>query len=392
MKILDTNILLDYPNILEKKELNPIISIQVIKELGKLKNDENETKAKKARRAIKKILSCYDSIIFNSDEYENMTTDEVLISLAFICNATLVTNDNDMTILAKMKNVICENYSEEIIPYQGVLKLYIGKDDEAISSLYQNESELPLFENEYVEIIEEDEIKDILRYSNNKFVTIFPRIIKSDYFQDLEPRNPEQICYFDMLYNSKSTINLINGPFGAGKSFLLTSYAVQELEKGNINKIVWVPNNSQVDNTREIGLMPGDNFQKEMIYMGTLIDIIGTQEVERLYSCGQLEIIPMGAIRGRNLEDSIVIVNEAQNLTGDHVKLLIGRCAKNTRIFFDGDLKQADKRVFREKNGLRLLRKLRHSEKYSDIFSMVTLEKTERSKTAEAAGYLEEVE
>ena len=127
--------------------------------------------------------------------------------------------------------------------------------------------------------------------------------------------------------------------------------------------------------------------------MGQIIDIIGDSiEVERLYNDGLIEIMPIAVARGRNLENCIVIVNEAQNLTDDHIKLLIARCAEGTRIFFDGDVKQTDAKVFRDKNGLKLLTKLKDSKKYSDLFSMVRLESIERSRTAQAAQYLDEVE
>lgn len=134
-------------------------------------------------------------------------------------------------------------------------------------------------------------------------------------------------------------------------------------------------------------------FSKEIVYMGQIIDIIGDSiEVERLYNDGLIEIMPIAVARGRNLENCIVIVNEAQNLTDDHIKLLIARCAEGTRIFFDGDVKQTDAKVFRDKNGLKLLTKLKDSKKYSDLFSMVRLESIERSRTAQAAQYLDEVE
>lgn len=134
-------------------------------------------------------------------------------------------------------------------------------------------------------------------------------------------------------------------------------------------------------------------FSKELVYMGQIVDILGDSiEVERLYNDGLIEIMPIAVARGRNLEKSIVIVNEAQNLTEDHIKLLIARCAAGTRIFFDGDTKQTDAKIFREKSGLKLLTKLKDSEKFGDLFSMVRLESIERSRTAQAAQYLDEIE
>ena len=104
-----------------------------------------------------------------------------------------------------------------------------------------------------------------------------------------------------------------------------------------------------------------------------------------MYEKGQLELLPISIARGRSFDNSIILVNEAQNLTEDHVKLLVARCGENTRIFFDGDIKQADANVFRQKSGLKLLTKLRFSKEFSNLFSAVKLESIERSKTAQCA-------
>ena len=95
-------------------------------------------------------------------------------------------------------------------------------------------------------------------------------------------------------------------------------------------------------------------------------------------------------MRGRSFANCIIIVNEAQNLTEDHVKLLIARCGDGTRIFFDGDIKQADSHVFRNKNGLKLLSKLKNSPIFSKIFGTVRLVNIERSLTAQASAYLDD--
>lgn len=141
----------------------------------------------------------------------------------------------------------------------------------------------------------------------------------------------------------------------------------------------------------ELGIMPGEIYDKILPYLGTLIDIIGQQQVIQLYENGQLEILPIAIARGRNFDKSIILVNEAQNLTEDHVKLLVARCGEGTRIFFDGDIKQADSNIFRQKSGLKLLTKLRFSKEFSSLFSAVKLESIERSKTAQCAQYLDEL-
>lgn len=171
----------------------------------------------------------------------------------------------------------------------------------------------------------------------------------------------------------------------------LANYALQELEKGRIDKLVWVPNNSFNQDSREISALPGNLYEKELPFLGSLVDIIGESEVERLLGEGLLEIVPISIMRGRNIKNSIILVNEAQNLTEEHIKLLVGRCADHTRIFFDGDIKQVDSYVFKNKNGLRLLLNLANSPIFSKIFGVSTLNTIERSLTAQASDYLDSI-
>lgn len=118
------------------------------------------------------------------------------------------------------------------------------------------------------------------------------------------------------------------------------------------------------------------------------MDLIGIDEVVRLMQAESLEIIPIAYMRGRNFDDTIILVNEAQNLDADHVKLLIGRVGENSRLFFDGSLQQIDSDVFKNRNGLRSLLLLPDSP-YKESFATVRLKKIERSKTAQIADYLD---
>lgn len=135
-----------------------------------------------------------------------------------------------------------------------------------------------------------------------------------------------------------------------------------------------------------------DILDKSLGQIGPLIDLIGIDRVQRMIQDEVLEIVPMAYIRGRSFLESIIIVNEAQNLTTDHMKLLLGRVGEESRIFLDGDYSQSDSNLFKNKNGIQLLLKLSQSETYSKFFSTVKLIKTERSFTASAADYLETLE
>ncbi len=392
MKLVDTNVLLDYPRIIENYD-DIVLHISVLKELDNLKN-KNQEVGKKARKASNLIFANKNKITFNKDVIRDDYVDDVLIYLAKKNKYIIVSNDINMLIKCEFENIESMTYSYPSDNYDGITRLEANRDNETIARIYEGgPCNLSLHENEYVFIYDENNV-DIFKNKKNELIKCpYLAIDQTEYNEKVKPRNPEQRALIYTLLDKDNTIVFATGNYGTGKSYLLYSFALHELAKGSIEKIVIVPNNAQNENTRELGTLPGDMFSKEIVYMGQIIDIIGDSiEVERLYNDGLIEIMPIAVARGRNLENCIVIVNEAQNLTDDHIKLLIARCAEGTRIFFDGDVKQTDAKVFRDKNGLKLLTKLKDSKKYSDLFSMVRLESIERSRTAQAAQYLDEVE
>ena len=396
MVIIDTNVLIDYPEILEQDDILGI-AWPVLEELDKLKITKGE-RARKARIVLKRLKSLLENkneksninFIQIPETYSNFTVDNQLLYLCKNNDYTLITNDINLQVKCIALEVNYESYQQETEIYTGILELNVPEENELISQLYSNDfSNLTLYENQYILIKDGNDVKDILVYRHNSVNKIQRKKIKTDFEKELFPLNVEQECLFDALY-SDSTIIYGSGDYGTGKTLLMTGYAVQELQKGHINKIIYVPNNSYNENSMELGALPGDEFEKVLPLMGGLCDHLSKQQVIQLYQNEQLELMPISLARGRNIEDSIILVNEAQNLTEEHIKLLIGRCGKGTRIFFDGDIKQADSNIFRQKSGLKLLTKLRFSEEYGDLFSAVKLKTIERSRTARASQYLDE--
>lgn len=268
---------------------------------------------------------------------------------------------------------------------------YNSELDKILSSYEENFLELK--NNQY--LILHDNKENYLGsyvYRNGNLNQVKITAIKNQWVNKIWARNPEQECLFDALQNQQSTILYIGGRYGLGKTLLSTSYAIQQLEREAIRKIICIPNNSYTANSMNIGARPGDTVDKTLPQIGPLIDLVGIDQIYRWVSEEKLEIVPISDIRGRSFADSIVLVNEAQNLTEDHVKLLIARCGENTRIFFDGDYRQTDQEIFKDKSGLKLLLKLSDSPVYSQIFSAVTLRKSERSLTASAVDYLDTIQ
>jgi predicted ribonuclease YlaK len=395
MYLLDTNVLLKYPSVLSHFDGEVALSIRVLEEIDGLKKNSNPEVAYEARRASHKILKVMDKIHFELKVNRKVSVDDSLIELAKKRGYTLITNDLNVIIKSNARKVKCQSYDKVETNYTGV-QYYTTELDE---NSYNEELEkmldtcvppMEMRENEF--LIVKDQNGDAvcnLIFKNGKLKLLNGHAIKSDYAGKITPRNLEQDCLMELLYDGQVSIIAATGEYGTGKSYILTNFALQQLSKGKIDKIVYVPNNSIVENARELGTLPGDTTDKELVYMGPILDIVGEDRARDMILHGQIEVVPISVMRGRSFNNAIVLINEAQNLTTEHIKLLIARCGERTRIFFDGDIKQSDSHVFKNKSGLKLLLHLSKSEEYASIFGTVRLNSIERSRTAQASAYLD---
>ena len=398
--LLDTNILMNYPEILEKKEDVYYISKWVILELDRKKESRDGETAYKARRASHYLLNNFDNWVEVKIDYRADGSDDIdgnLLNAAKRLDLTLLTGDVILCLRAKMKEVKYILYNKNANEYNGIQYYEVVLDEnnynEELARMI-NEGYIPeeieLVENEFL-VVTDDEgnMLVVFQRKDKGLVIVKNRYIKNRYIGSIAPRNVEQSCLFSLLFDKKISIICANGTYGSGKSFITLNYALQQLQEGKINKIVFVPNNSYVANAREHGYEPGSPIEKELAFLGTIIDIMGEQYVLDAIQKGEIEVVPMAVMRGRNFDNAIILVNEAQNLDEDHIKLLIGRVGENSRIIFDGDQKQTDSSQFKNKNGLKLLSRLKDSPKFRTIFGKVKLTKVERSFTAQAADYLD---
>ena len=397
MYLLDTNILLKYPSVFNDYRNKIVISILVIEELDGLKKSNNFEVAYQARRASHLIFQEKDNITFSFENDHLSSVDNNLLMIAKAHKYTLVTEDLNLIIKAEMENTPYEIYNKISSDYTGVKYYNIDLDENNYSVelkkiLEEGISPIPMKENEFLIIRDSREnVLCRLIYQNGVLKNFKLETILNDFVSKIVPRNTEQECLVHLLKNKDISIISAIGEYGTGKSYLLINYALQQLQKGEINKIIYVPNNAIVENTRELGILPGDTIDKELLYMGPILDLIGEDRARDMITKNEIEIAPISVMRGRSFTNSILIVNEAQNLTTDHIKLLVARCGDGTRIFFDGDIKQSDSSIFRNKNGLKLLPFLADSNEFAKIFGMVKLKTIERSKTAQASAYLEQL-
>ena len=266
----------------------------------------------------------------------------------------------------------------------------ITSDDERLSTFYSDLTNniFGCRQNEHIIVYDTDGVaKDFYRWDGTKYALVGYKVIKNDYTGNVRPRNPQQRLAIDMLYNQDITVKILVGKFGTGKDYLMSSVALDLVMQGKFDKIMWVRNNVEVKNSKPLGFLPGDAFDKLLPFAMPLADHVGGVDgLESLMDNQQIEVEHLGFIRGRDIKNTIIMCSEAENMTKEHVQLLLGRVGEGSALWLNGDYKQTDHKVFTENNGLMIaVDRLKGHPK----FGFVKLVKTERSETAAMADLLD---
>lgn len=284
----------------------------------------------------------------------------------------------------------------------------MGKDEEytgwkawtptgpELIDLYQDgKCPVPLLENEYLIVYDEGQpglVDAIYRKKGGALEKINRAAIRVRDPKDgrskrsYAPRNPEQACAFDLMHDPSVTVKLLTGTWGAGKDLIMASSALEQIELGNYERIVWIRNPIGLRDTPDLGALPGEVIDKLLPYLGPFIDNAGEARVRTLLAKGALSVEPLQALRGRNFANCIIICSEAENLSYDQLKLIVARAAEGSCLYINGDVRQRDRAVFERSKGLeRFIRCLAGD----PLFGYVHLPKSERSATASLADKLD---
>ena len=274
--------------------------------------------------------------------------------------------------------------------YKGYIELMMT--DDSLAQFY-NGNHQPyidaLNENQYLLIKDfSGEIVDKYCRQNGELRQVMFQKLGGSFTGTIKPRNPQQICLFDMLKDKTSKIKLVTGRFGSGKTLAMVNAALELVEKGKFDRIVWVRNNVPVKDAPDIGFLPGDDFAKLKPFLGPFLDHAGGDDgVSRLLEEDKLWVIPLGHLRGRSLKNCILLCSECENFTKEHIQLLMGRIDEGSQLWLDGDLKQRDKQIFEKSAGIE---KMVERLKGDKLFAYVHLIKSERSEVAALADKLDD--
>lgn len=242
----------------------------------------------------------------------------------------------ESTIVIRGETVIIKGDQEEI---ESIEKIFneliflqkrqgeISKDDVqlVIDLVNSDDRKTNNFKEKYG--ISNSEIKDIILFK------------KTDY---IRPKTPTQIEYYKEIQNNDIVFAI--GPAGTGKTYLAVAFAVAALKNKQANKIILT--RPAVEAGESLGFLPGDLSEKIDPYLRPLYDalddMIPYEKLKSYVDRNIIEVIPLAYMRGRTLNNSFVILDEAQNSTTMQMKMFLTRLGVNSKAIITGDVTQID--------------------------------------------------
>jgi phosphate starvation-inducible PhoH-like protein len=159
---------------------------------------------------------------------------------------------------------------------------------------------------------------------------------------DLHGRTPRQVNYLQQIQEHDITFGI--GPAGTGKTYLAVASAVDAMTRDRVKRIVLV--RPAVEAGERLGFLPGDLNQKVDPYLrplyDALYDLAGYETVNKMFERGAIEVAPLAYMRGRTLNQSFIILDEAQNTTPEQMKMFLTRIGFGTKAVITGDVTQID--------------------------------------------------
>lgn len=158
----------------------------------------------------------------------------------------------------------------------------------------------------------------------------------------IKPKTLGQQKYVESI--RKNTIVISIGPAGTGKTYLAVAEAVAAFREHRVNRIIIT--RPAVEAGEKLGFLPGDLQQKVDPYLrpiyDALFDMLGPESFQRYQDRGNIEVAPLAYMRGRTLDDSFIILDEAQNTTPEQMKMFLTRLGFNSKMVVTGDITQID--------------------------------------------------
>ena len=337
------------------------------------------------QKEIDKVMRRYRFLENKNDSY--LIAEALLLSKKY--DVVFITQDACQYLIIKDKfpQIKAQYYFNQ----ENTGELYMGwrlynLTDEVLTSVYnnQNGNVLGAVENQYCMLYQHNELIDIVCYRNGKYEPLHDRELKNAYIGErIKARNPQQRMAIDLLLNQDVKVKLLTGKFGSGKTLIALTYALEQIGRGKYDKLIFVRNNIITANTKDVGYLPGDLRDKTKIWAMCLADHLGGEFVlDQMLDDGIIEVFPISHIRGRSINKSIVLCDESENLTKEHIQLLLGRIESGSELIFCGDIRQIDAKIFEANNGINCMINVLENE---PLFGMVNLIESERGEVPKLA-------
>ena len=191
------------------------------------------------------------------------------------------------------------------------------------------------------------DVRDFLRVATADPEISFKALVQSSRGRlcgrkSVTPRSLNQLRYMDAMDRSDMVFGI--GPAGTGKTYLAVAYAISALVSKQVRRIVLA--RPAVEAGERLGFLPGTLQQKVDPYLRPLYDalqdLLDAERVERSLTNGSIEVAPLAFMRGRSLNESFIILDEAQNATAEQMKMFITRLGFGSKAAITGDITQID--------------------------------------------------
>lgn len=187
-----------------------------------------------------------------------------------------------------------------------------------------------------------DSTIDMVRADERPSSVLTHEILRVDRGRVIRPKSSGQKQYVEAIENNVVTFGI--GPAGTGKSWLAVATAVAALQANSVERIILT--RPAVEAGERLGFLPGDLMAKVDPYLRPLYDALhdmaGSDGVERLMERGAVEVAPLAFMRGRTLNSSFIILDEAQNTTAEQMKMFLTRIGHGSKAVVTGDITQVD--------------------------------------------------
>ena len=440
--VLDTCVLLHEPNALFKfKEHEIYIPLAVIDELDDIKT-RKESVGWAAREVFRLLdgytlgdltttgvevtpehgkLFVYAAETLEKSMHVRVNPDNGIIEAARQLKAKyperdviVVSKDTGLRVRAEASGVTAQNYRSDLIDeeriFSGVRAVEVTSvsDWQVITSTLEIElkklsSELmnelgTIWPNEFI----------IFEFGDRKYPTRMKKDVlialdklnakKKPVYRGIHAKNLEQQLALEVLNDDSISLVALSGAAGTGKTMLALAVGLHKIDDGYYDRIIVIKPLVPVGG-KDIGALPGDKFDKIAAWLGPMRDNIEQLVVEQgvdsksaqgsfeeMVNEGLIEVEAMAFIQGRSIPNSIIIVDEAQNLSPRECRMVVERCGKNSKIILLGDPSQVEN-PFLDKRSCGLVHAVQGSKEY-DLCAAVTLTKVERSPLAAVASLI----